>query len=704
MGYKSRKIVCTIDGWGDRIFTPRYNPFYLLGAICFSLMALIFITGIYLFLFYRTSSPYVSVQNLSVNQWYLGGIIRSIHRYASDGLILFLILHMLREFLLGRYLQWRRFSWISGNVLLLSVILIGIMGYFLVWDGRAQLIALKIAHLLDDIPIFIEPPPRTFLSSVTMSKMLFFVILLGHIAISFMGVSILIFMHVSRNARAAIKLPRAIIIGVLSILLLLSLVAPATNAQPADLSRLPVNVPFDWFYFFILPLSSLFPGWPFWAISIGGVLLLFMAPWLNRTKRPPVIEIHSERCVGCEQCNKDCPYEAIRMVSRQDGRPYLLQSKLYTNRCAGCGICVASCDSRAIDLPDRTLEQMENEIKELLNLVQRKNGEPKILGLICEKSVKLDKIMDIEKRSLKGMSNVPVISFRCAGMIHHTVIELALESGADGVFVCGCQMEECYYREGAKWAWARMSGERAPVVRTLKGPESNYSRIRAYWLTPRRSKDLLKDVALFSQELKEKIKAKSYNLIEPAQMSERGYKKAIAFSSIPIFFLPIFLIFFLSTRPIFPFYSKDKSLIKFTFQNSGKQLECKELTEKETGPELKHMRKTNSPYSRMRMDCERKRLPSYVELDLDNRNILSRTYYPTGLRKDGSTFAYEEIPVVPGTHEINIRMRDSEEGKPFDYIFKKNIDLKAGYTTIIDFDKESSTFYVMGKNGGGKGE
>jgi len=187
-------------------------------------------------------------------------------------------------------------------------------------------------------------------------------------------------------------------------------------------------------------------------------------------------------------------------------------------------------------------------------------------------------------------------------------------------------------------------------------------------------------------------------------MSERGYKKAIAFSSIPIFFLPIFLIFFLSTRPIFPFYSKDKSLIKFTFQNSGKQLECKELTEKETGPELKHMRKTNSPYSRMRMDCERKRLPSYVELDLDNRNILSRTYYPTGLRKDGSTFAYEEIPVVPGTHEINIRMRDSEEGKPFDYIFKKNIDLKAGYTTIIDFDKESSTFYVMGKNGGGKGE
>lgn len=704
MGYKSRKIVCTIDGWGERIFTPRYNPFYLLGTICFSLMALIFITGIYLFLFYRTSSPYESLQNLSANQWYLGGIIRSIHRYASDGLILFLTLHMLREFLLGRYLQWRRFSWISGNALLISSIIIGIMGYFLVWDERAQLVALKIAHLLDDIPIFIEPPSRTFLSSTTMSKMLFFVILLGHIGISFVGVSILIFMHVSRNAQAAVKPPRAVAFVLLTILLLLSLVAPATNAQPADLSRLPVNVPFDWFYFFILPLSSLFTGWTFWAISIGGVLLLFMAPWLNRTKRPPVIEINSERCVGCGQCNKDCPYESICMVSRQDGRPYLLQSRLYANRCAGCGICVASCGSRALDLPDRTLEQMENEIKELLNLVQRKNGEPKILGLLCEKSVTLDKIMDIEKRSLKGMPNVPVISFRCAGMIHHTVLEHALESGADGVFVCGCQMEECYYREGAKWTQERLAGKRAPVFLPLEGNKSNYSRVRAYWLTPRRTKDLLKDVALFSQELKEKIKTKSYNLIEPAPMSERGYKKAIAFSSIPLLLLPIFLIFFLSTRPTFPFYNKDKSLIKFTFKNSGKQLECKELTEKETGLKLKHMRKTNSPYSRMRMNCERKRLPSHVELDLDNRNILSSTYYPTGLRKDGSTFAYEEIPVVPGTHEINIRMRDSEEGKPFDYIFKKKLELQAGHTTIIEFDRVSSTFYVMGKNGGGKDE
>jgi coenzyme F420-reducing hydrogenase delta subunit/NAD-dependent dihydropyrimidine dehydrogenase PreA subunit len=704
MGHRSRKIVHAIDGWGDRIFTPKYNPFYWLGTICFFLMALIFITGIYLFLFYRTSNPYGSLQNLSVNQWYLGGIIRSIHRYASDGLILFLILHMIREFLLGRYIKWRRFSWISGNVLLITSIFIGIMGYFLIWDDRAQLIALKTAQILDDIPIFIEPPPRTFLSSATMSKMLFFVILLGHMALPFIFISILIFMHVSRNARATVKPPKLMALTILILLLALSLIFPATNSEPADLSKLPVNVPLDWFYFLIFPLFSLFPRWAFWAISIGGVLLLFATPWLNRTKKPPVIEINPERCVGCEQCNKDCPYESIRMISRQDGRPYLLQSKLFPNRCAGCGICVASCESRAINLSGRTLEQILNEVTDLLNFPQRENGEPRILGLICEKSVKLDEIIDFEKKTLKDMSNVPVISFTCAGMIHHSIIEHALKSGADGVFVIGCQMEECYYREGARWTRERMAGERSPVFRALNGSESKYSRIRSYWLTPRKTKDLLKDVGLFNQELKRVSDIKSYHLIEPGAKNEMVFTKAFAFFAIPFLLLPAFLIFFLSTKPTFPFYSKDNALIKFTFKNSGKQLECRELTEKETETKLKHMRKTQSPFPQIRMDCERKRLPSYVELDIDNKNILTNTYYPTGLRQDGSTFAYEEIPISPGVHEIRARMRDSEEGKPFDHVFAEKIDLKAGHTTIIEFDRETGFFYVLMEDGSMKGE
>jgi hypothetical protein len=280
------------------------------------------------------------------------------------------------------------------------------------------------------------------------------------------------------------------------------------------------------------------------------------------------------------------------------------------------------------------------------------------------------------------------------------MIEHALKSGADGVFICGCQIEECYYREGAKWTQERLTGKRAPVFLPLEGNKSNYSRVRAYWLSPRRTKDLFNEVSLFNDELQQTSNLKTYSLIEPELMTRSIYKKAFAFSAIPLLLIPLFLIFFLSTKPTFPFYSKDKSLIKFTFKHSGTQLDCKELTVKDTETKLKHMRKTNSPFSSIRMDCKRKRLPSYVELELDNKNLLSSTYYPTGLRKDGSTFAYEEIQVEPGTHNIKIRMRDSEEGKPFDYIFEKKIELQAGHTLIIEFDKETKTFFLTGQKEG----
>ncbi|MEK7845363.1 MAG: hypothetical protein AAB257_00160, partial [Nitrospinota bacterium] len=164
-------------------------------------------------------------------------------------------------------------------------------------------------------------------------------------------------------------------------------------------------------------------------------------------------------------------------------------------------------------------------------------------------------------------------------------------------------------------------------------------------------------------------------------------------SSIIFFLLPTLFISFLSIRPTYPFYSKDKALIKFTFKHSGKQLECRELTENDTKEKLKHMRKTNSPFARIRMECNRRRLPIYVELYLDNKNVLSKTYYPTGLSGDSPTFAYEEIPVTSGRHEIKLKIRDSKEIGSFNYIEEMKIETKPGRVSLIDLSRifEDST-------------
>ena len=78
------------------------------------------------------------------------------------------------------------------------------------WDERAQVIAIKTAQLLNDIPIFVEPPQRSFLSNAAVDMMIFFVLLLGHLAISFIVIGILVAIHVSRNARPGIKPPMAL--------------------------------------------------------------------------------------------------------------------------------------------------------------------------------------------------------------------------------------------------------------------------------------------------------------------------------------------------------------------------------------------------------------------------------------------------------------------------------------------------------------
>ncbi len=694
-----RRIVYALDRLGDRIFSPRYNPFYWLGTICFFLLILITVTGIYLFIFYRTDSPYETVQSITTGQWYIGGIMRSIHRYASDGLILFIITHMMREFLLGRYLHWRKFSWISGLLILMASIVVGVIGYWMVWDERAQLIATMTSSLLDDITLFIEPPPISFLSNAAIAKMVFFVLFVMHLGLSFVGISVLAGIHISRSARPSVKPPRIIGIVILVSLLLLSLIIPATSGPPADMGRLPVNASIDWFYLFIFPLISLLPRSVFWITSAAAVLFLFILPFITRSKRPAAAKIIQENCVGCEQCNKDCPYEAIRMIPRTDGRYYLFEAVVMNNRCASCGICVGSCNSRAVEMPYKTIDQIKKEISALINSGRRQNGSPRILGFVCEKGIRPDEFIDAKTRTFKEMPEVSVITFPCSGMVNHAMIEYALESGADGVFIAGCQMRECNYREGSKWTRARLSGERAPVL--AANGEINYSRVRAYWLSPLETKELISNIRLFQQELKQAAGVRDYSLVEPMYAEER-YKNGIPFLAVPVILLFAFLISFLATGTLYPFYGKNDSLLKFTLKYSSRPKgDCKELTEKETETKLKHMQKTQSPFTSMRLDCARERAATNIEMMLDNKKVLSMTYHPTGLKNDGPTFVYEEMHVEPGRHKIEIKMGDSEKPGSFDYTFKKDVEFKAGEIVVIDFDRVKNEFFVLGQNEGG---
>ena len=140
----------------SRVFAPGQNPLEQLGPLTIFFCWIVLVSGIWLLIFFRTSvaGAFDSIEYLTREQWYLGGIMRSLHRYASDALILTLLLHILKEFSFDRYRQIRWFSWVTGMPLVWMIFPLGITGYWLVWDELAQYVALTSAELLASIPIF----------------------------------------------------------------------------------------------------------------------------------------------------------------------------------------------------------------------------------------------------------------------------------------------------------------------------------------------------------------------------------------------------------------------------------------------------------------------------------------------------------------------------------------------------------------------
>ena len=75
------------------------NPLRHLGAMGLYLFWIVIGTGLYMYvvLDIGIDQVYRSINYLSIDQWYLGGILRSLHRYATDAFMLVMLLHLLRE-------------------------------------------------------------------------------------------------------------------------------------------------------------------------------------------------------------------------------------------------------------------------------------------------------------------------------------------------------------------------------------------------------------------------------------------------------------------------------------------------------------------------------------------------------------------------------------------------------------------------------
>jgi len=471
-----------IEAFFDTFFGPDANPWRHLGALGFYFVWIVLATGVYLFIVLDTGIEkiHTSIEYYTYQQWWLGGIIRSLHRYAADATIVVMFLHLLRELLYGRYNGFRWYSWITGVPVIWLVYASGIGGYWLVWDKLGLFSAIASAEWLDWLPIFSSPATRNFLPG-QLTDRFFSLLVFLHIGIP-LFLLLSLWVHIQRISQSDVFPTRRLALGSFVMLFVLALVKPTVSHGKADLSVVPTLLHIDWHYLFIHPLMYATSPAGLWAMAGIVTLLLLLLPLLPHRKQAPIAVVSPPNCNGCRRCFADCPYGAIAMLPHPDNAGHEL-ARVIPELCASCGICAGACPSSTpfrsadklvtgIDMPtqpvDALREELERKIAAFTAAAATSPGTINIAVFGCACAA--------DAASLE-QEDTAVLNLMCTGLLPPSFVEYALRSGVDGVLVTGCREGSCAYRFGTRWTEERLTSQREPHLRASVSAE----RLRIVW-------------------------------------------------------------------------------------------------------------------------------------------------------------------------------------------------------------------------------
>jgi ferredoxin len=492
-----------------------------------------------------------------------------------------------------------------------------------------------------------------------------------------------------RLSRARFFPPRVVLWATGAALVAASLVRPALSGPPADLGRLPGTVPVDWFYFPYFPLTTLDPRVG-WALLFGAGLVAFTVPWWLRAPAPARARVDDPACTGCQRCWRDCPYEAVIMAPRPDGGRVRQVAVVNPAKCVGCGICVGACDSAGILLGDQPVRLLGDAVLARLQAVRARDaGRPAVLVYACRSFPRLESALD-PLGVPRGRPGVTVMGVPCAGALHPAMVTRALEAGAAGVFVAACVPEDCPFREGSRWLVERFGGRRAPVLRR---PDDG--RLRVRWYAPVETARLERDLAAFQAALAAPAGTPAASggvpVAGPAIESGRpGAARLAGFAALLV--LAAAALAALSAAP-WPATPAGGAVLRIAFKHVARveAAPAAAPSPAELARLPRHMRPQGVEGAR-----RGRRLDTTLEVAIDGRPVLRRTYRPSGLRRDGPTFGYEELPLAPGRRRVDVLLVDGSPapagpggegegpGGPAAWRLVQDVDVAPGRVLLVE--------------------
>ena len=143
----------------------RFTYTWGLGGASATLALLLALTGVLLMFRYEATveRAYLSIQLLE-SQVAFGSLVRAVHHWSANLLVITTFLHLARVFLTGGYKRGRAVNWMVGVGLLLLVLAFNFTGYLLPWDQLAYWAITVSTSLISYIPVIGVPLSRIALA------------------------------------------------------------------------------------------------------------------------------------------------------------------------------------------------------------------------------------------------------------------------------------------------------------------------------------------------------------------------------------------------------------------------------------------------------------------------------------------------------------------------------------------------------------
>ncbi|MBX7143796.1 MAG: cytochrome b N-terminal domain-containing protein [Oligoflexia bacterium] len=614
------RLITPLHRFFDWLYHSHYNPLYRSGALATWLLFLVIVSGVYLLLFYQVGSPYESVMRLQSQAW-AGRWIRAFHRYASDASVIAVIFHVIQLLVQGRSWGPRLLAWLSGIILTGAIFFSAWSGYVMVWDTHGQLLATAGAQLLQVLPFLHDAIARAFDGSSPVASSFFFMNLFLHVAIP-LGMTILLWVHTAKLARNS-WVPERWTRRLSTIAFIaLAVLWPAPLPREADLLKLIGVVPADLFFAGWVPLLR-YGILPLIGAGIFANLFLFSIPWWWRPRKAPVTsQVKADLCDGCQQCVRDCPFQAIRMQSRSGQKLGL--AVVDAEACVSCGVCGASCHSSAIGLPNLTgIEQVQYVDQHFANT---SSAEQSIAFLYCASNAGAQKLAEEIEASNKQVHGLPLF---CCGTLHMDVLEALLKK-CRGAFIWGCPERCCHSRDGARLMKERIMRLRAPSL-----PRGIPAQKVCYWGgSCDEGHELRAELEEFSSSLNGGV---SEQKLPPAYIIRSAISSLLILSAIAA----------MSSWPLGQ--DGENGALRIAFRLPGQAPKsCRAPTAQELASVPKHMQ--------MKEICESRFLEYRLIARINGETKIDSVAKHSGARGDRPISIHEEVQLAPGLYKLEVEL------------------------------------------------